>query len=245
MSTATATEEDADGAPDRELETVPPSRRPTRLASVLALVAALVGAWYLGAWPFALGTAAVGVALLAVGARLYRANRRLPGALVALLGVVVGVGALSLEALAVSQSSGYLRLLPAVTGVLVLGAGLVPVHGTGSRGLVKVGTGLLYLAMLVSGVFQSVALGALLLAGTASVVAWDAGEHAISVGEHLGRRSGTSEVEVVHVAGTVGLGVVAMTTARLSGGAGLSGLSLPSLALVLVAVLFFSLALHE
>ena len=246
MSTATddaAPTDDAAASP--QLETVSPARQPTRLASALALLAAIAGAWRLGASPLALGVAAVSVGVLAVGARLYRDDHRLPGALVALAGVLVAVGALGLTALAVSQSSGYLRLVPAVTGVLVLGAALVPFHGTGSRGLVTAGSGLLFLAVLVSGVFQSVALGPLLVAGTASVVAWDAGEHAVSVGEHLGRRSGTGEVEVAHVAGTVAVGVVGVTAAQLSGGVGLSGLSLASLALVLVAVLFFALALHE
>ncbi|WP_440010611.1 DUF7519 family protein [Halomicrococcus sp. SG-WS-1] len=221
------------------------ARRPTRLASALAVGAALVGAWRLGASPLALGVAAVGIAAFAAGTGLVRGGRRLPGAFVSVAGIGACAAAVALAAAAVDQLSGHLRLLPAVLGVLVLGVALAPVGGTGSRELVRAGTGLVYLSTLVSAVFQTVALGGLLLAGAAAIVAWDAGEHAVSVGDHLGRRAGTTEVEVVHVAGSVGVAVLAIAAARVAGGVGLSGLSLASLALVLVAVLLLLVALHE
>lgn len=88
--------------------------------------------------------------------------------------------------------------------------------------------------------FNAVPLNALLLAGTATVVAWDAGEHAINVGEHLGRGGDTRETELAHIVGLLGVEV-----ARFSGGVGPSGLSLGSLVLLLVAVVLFAVALHD
>ncbi|WP_433630469.1 DUF7519 family protein [Halomicrococcus sp. NG-SE-24] len=144
-----------------------------------------------------------------------------------------------------NQLSDHLRLLPAILGVLILGAALAPVRGTSSRELVRAGSGLVYFSTLVSAIFQAVTLEGLLLAGAAAIVAWDAGEHAVSVGNHLGRQSGTTEVEVVHVAGSVGVAVLAIAAARVAVGVGISGLSHTALVLVLVAALLFLITLHE
>ncbi len=118
-------------------------------------------------------------------------------------------------------------------------------RGTGSRALVKADTGLVFVAVLASGIFNAVSLGALLLAGVATVVAWDASEHAINVGEHLGRGGDTRETEVVHVVGTGLVGLLAVKAAKFSGGVGPSGLSLGSLVLLLVAVVLLAVALHD
>jgi len=94
-------------------------------------------------------------------------------------------------------------------------------------------------------VFQAIALGGLLVVGAAAVVAWDAGEHAVAVGEHLGQRAGTAEVETVHVAGSVVVTALAVAAARVAGDVGLSGLSVASLSLVIAAVVRLLVALHE
>jgi hypothetical protein len=122
---------------------------------------------------------------------------------------------------------------------------LVPARGTGSRSLVKVGTALIFVGVLASGIFNAVTLGTLLLAGAATVVAWDAGEHAINVGEHLGRGRDTREIEVVHVVGTGLVAFVAVEAAKFSGGVGPSDLSLASLVLLLVAIVLLAVALHD
>ncbi|WP_254663075.1 hypothetical protein [Haladaptatus sp. W1] len=107
------------------------------------------------------------------------------------------------------------------------------------------GTALVFIGVLASGIFNAVTLGTLLLAGAATVVAWDAGEHAINVGEHLGRGQDTHEIELVHVAGTGVVALVAVEAATFSGGVGPSSLSLASLVLLLVAIVLLAVALHD
>jgi hypothetical protein len=192
------------------MSTVIATRRPTRLASALAIGIALTAMWKLGVATSALALEAVGVAALASGFGLWRRDWKIAGALVGTLGVAGFVGALGLAFAEIAGMSGLIRLVPGLIGVLVLALALVPVRGSGSRTLVKVGTGLIFLGVLASGIFNAVSLGVLLLAGTATVVAWDAGEHAINVGEHLGRGRDTRETEIVHVVGTGLVGLLAV-----------------------------------
>ncbi|WP_458187828.1 DUF7519 family protein [Haladaptatus sp. NG-WS-4] len=225
------------------MSTVTPSERPTRLASALAVAVALVAMSKLGASSLTLGLEAVGVAALAGGFGLWRREWRLTVGLVSLVGVAGVGGAFGVVVSNVAGLSGLIRYVPGLLGVLVLA--LVPVRGTGSRSLVKAGTALVFLAVLASGIFNAAPLGALLLAGAATVVAWDAGEHAINLGEHLGRGADARENELVHVVGTGLVAVVAVEVPKFSGGVGLDGLSLGSLALLLVAVVLLAVALHD
>jgi len=94
-----------------------------------------------------------------------------------------------------------IQSLPAMLGVAVLAAALVPVRGTGSRSLVKLGVGFVFCSVLLAGFFQSVNPDHLLGATAASVVAWNAGEQAIGLGEQLGRSATTWRLELVHVGG--------------------------------------------
>ncbi|MGM0592409.1 MAG: DUF7519 family protein [Halobacteriota archaeon] len=160
------------------------------------------------------------------------------GLVVALLGVLLG-------AASADTPGQLLRTAPGLAGVLVVGVGLVPLRGSGSRGVVKAGAALVFLGVLAAGVLEAVEVGYLLAGAAASVVAWDLGEHAINVGEQLGRDASTWRGESVHAAASAcvaGAGIVAATVVD---GVGAAGLSLPALALILVAVVLFTAALHD
>ena len=221
------------------------TQRPTRVASALAVGIALLAMWKLGASSFALVFELVGVTALAGGVGLWRRDWLISGALTGFVGVAGVVGALAIAFSGIARLSGFIRLIPGLFGVFVLALALVPVRGAGSRTLVKVGSALVFVGVLASGIFNAVTLGTLLVAGAATVVAWDAGEHAINVGEHLGRGRDTREIELVHVAGTGVAAFVAVEAAKFSGGVGPSGLSLASLVLLLVAVVLLAVALHD
>ncbi len=227
------------------MSTAVATRRPTRVASALAVGVALAAMWKLGASSTALAVEAFGVAGLALGFSLWRRDWKIAGALVGTLGAAGFAGALGIAFGAITRTSGFIRLIPGLVGILVLALALVPVRGSGSRTLVKIGTGLVFLGVIASGIFNAVPLGALLLAGAATVVAWDAGEHAINVGEHLGRRADTRETEFVHVVGTGIVALLAVEAAKFSGGVGPDGLSLGALVLLLVAVVLLVVALHD
>ncbi|MCO8247056.1 MULTISPECIES: hypothetical protein [unclassified Haladaptatus] len=221
------------------------TQRPTRVASALAVGIALLAMWELGASSLALVLELAGVAALAGGVGLWRREWLISGALVGVVGVAGVVGALAVASAGIARLSGFIRLIPGLIGVFVLALALVPVRGTGSRTLVKVGTALVFIGVLASGIFNAVTLGTLLVAGAATVVAWDAGEHAINVGEHLGRGRDTREIELVHIVGSGVVAFVAVEAAKFSGGVGPSGLSLASLVLLLVAIVLLAVALHD
>lgn len=110
----------------------------------------------------------------------------------------------------------------AAVGGLVATVVLVAGLRRGSRRLLDAAGGVFFLALLVAGVGGAGA-EALLLAAVASMLTWDVAENALSVGEHLGRETAATRLEVVHAATTllvlvVGVGVVYALWSVASGG---------------------------
>ncbi|MFC7079190.1 DUF7519 family protein [Halorussus caseinilyticus] len=185
------------------------------------------------------------VRAMAVGDELRSRGRRFlsllalgVGGVVALLGVPAG-------AVMAGDLPGILRALPGLLGVFLLGVGLVPLRGRGSRRLVKLGAGLVLVGVLVAGIFRAVPAGTLVAGAAVAVVGWDIGEHAINVGEQLGRAASTWRTEGVHAVGAGVVGGGAVLTGELVDGVGSTGLSLPALALLVLAIVLLSVALHE
>ncbi|MFB6165573.1 MAG: hypothetical protein ABEJ31_10480 [Haloarculaceae archaeon] len=221
-------------------------KRPSPLAAgVAVLVAAAVVAALAppGDGHVGLGVELLGVAVLAGGYALVRRGWRATGALVVLVGLVVALGGLAVVA-GRGGPSRTLELLPGAVGMAVLALGLIPYRGNGSRGALKVGAGLLFVGVLAAGLFRDVTLRTLLLSGVGTVVAWDAGDHAIGVGEQLGRRATTRRSEAVHVGGSLLVGAVAVTAGEFVADLGSPAGSLTSLSLLLVAVVCLTAALH-
>ena len=230
----------------RTIETVAVGRRPTRPSAALAALAAAFGTLLVGGpgGP-AVGVVLVGLLATAVGDELRTEGGRMRsllalgvGGSVALLGVVWG-------AVLAGDLPDVLQVLPGLLGVALLGAGLVPVRGRGSRRLVKLGAGFVLVGVLVAGIFRAVPPGTLVAGAVAAVVGWDLGEHAINVGEQLGRAASTWRSEGVHACGAVLVGGSAVLAGNLVDGVGSTGLSLPALALLVIAVILLSVALHE
>lgn len=224
------------------------TRRPALLSAAVAVVAALVAVGLLfPAAPLRIALLAelCGLALVGAGLELRSRARAFVGFVLAVAGGFVVVGAVARAATSAGDLAVLLRLLPGVLGVLALAIGVFPVSGTGSRALVKLGSAAAFAAVIASGVFQAVAASTLLLAGVATVVAWDSGENAINVGEHLGRGAATARVELVHVGASAAVGALAVLGGRLVRDVGTPSLSLPALATLLVAAILLVAALHE
>jgi len=98
-------------------------------------------------------------------------------------------------------------LTPVAAGQLVAAIGLVAlVVGlqSGAGRAVDAGATLLFVGVVIAGVFG--APPELLLVATAgTVVAWDVGENAVSLGHQLGRAAGTDRAEFVHAAASTGV----------------------------------------
>lgn len=129
----------------------------------------------------------------------------------------------------------------AVGGVALLGWGVY----SGSRKFVSGGAFVLFLGVLL-GSLGGTPLALLPLLGAAgSVVAWDVGENAISVGRQLGSESDTRRAELFHAGASAAVGLtgalVGFVVYRIAWG----GQPLLALVALLVAGLFLLLALRE
>lgn len=221
-------------------------RRPTRPSAALAALAAAAGTLLVGdSAAVPLAVVLVGVVTIAVGDELRERGRRTWAVSTFGVGLAVAVAGLAAVVALADEFPDVLRTLPGLLGVLALGVGLAPVRGRGSRGLVKFGAGLVLVGVLFAGLLRSVGTGTLVAGAVAAVVGWDLGEHAINVGEQLGRTASTWRGEAVHALGAVAVGGAAVAAGRFGDGVGSPGLSLPALALLVLAVILFSVALHE
>lgn len=114
--------------------------------------------------------------------------------------VAVSVAVISLVA---SGFFSWSALAVGSVGLTLVGAGI----GFGRTGGVTGGAFGLLVAALIAGT-QGAPVVWVLLGVAAAVVAWDVGCTAISVGKQLGRAADTRRLEVVHLAASVGVGVV-------------------------------------
>ncbi|SFR91718.1 hypothetical protein SAMN05216559_0959 [Halomicrobium zhouii] len=148
------------------------------------------------------------------------------------LGVATTIVA-GLVAVAATTVSPPAALL-ALAGLLVLAVG---VH-RGSNQAHKLGTAGLFAGVLLAGAAGASPAASLVAFGGA-VLAWDAGENAISLGRQLGAHAPTRRATVVHVAATGAVasvvGVLALVVYDLSR----AGQPTTAVALLLVAALLF------
>lgn len=106
-----------------------------------------------------------------------------------------------------------------------------------SERLTLAGTGIVFVGVIAAGFFGDVP-EFLLFASLATIVAFDLGTNAFSVGRQMSDQTDTQRGEAVHVAATIFVGVVA---AGLSYGiylVPLGALTVPALSLLLLAALF-------
>lgn len=229
-------------------EAVTVSKRPAWVSSLLAVVVAAYAVSQVGD-EFAVGAGLAmelfGVVLLAVGAGFARRGHRVVGVPVAAVGLAVVVAGVGAATAMLAEPQAFLDVLPGFVGVALVGVSLAPLRGRGSRWGLRVGVGLVFVAVLASSVLQETTTAQQLLAGTLCIVAWDLGENAISVGKQLGRRARTWSIEVVHGVATLVVAWVAIRLSRQAAGVQAPDASLPAFVLLVVAVLVLTAALHD
>lgn len=109
------------------------------------------------------------------------------------LSTYAAIGAAVIAALT-SALFSVLALPLGIAGVIAIAAGLLVAE---RRIWVKLGTGSLFLCILVSGGFGT-PVEFLLISTIATVLSWDLGSNAISLGEQMGRHSRTRRNEIIH-----------------------------------------------
>lgn len=136
-----------------------------------------------------------------------------------------------LVAMLASGLFATLALLFGLAGVSFLGIGLFV---TESRSWVSLGVTSLFVGILTVGVLGAASTPLLLISMVALLVAWDVGQHAVTVGEQFGRTPPTQRGELVHAAGS---GLVGILSAGVVYGVYLFGTGdQPVLAVILLVV---------
>lgn len=225
-------------------------RRPTLASAAAAMVAGTFSIGLLAGSAVQrrlLAVAVVGVAAFAVGGRLWRRDRGTAGAVLALCGCLLVAVAAGYATVRPPLLIQRFELFPGILGLWVLAAALVPVRFGWSRMLVDAGTGLLFVAVLVSGVVRGASTGAIVVAAAATVLAWDAAENAVSMGGQTGADAATDtrRAELVHVGATAGVAVVAVAVVLGIAQLGIEGLPLAALVSLLVAGIVLALVYHR
>ena len=193
-------------------------RRPAVVSSVIALAAGSVAVALVADTALQreiLRLAVGGVLAFGIGGRLVRRGVTALGALgalVALGGGLIVLVAMGQAATQPPQVTHRIELLPGIVGLWTLSAALSPVWLRWCRALIDVGTGFVFLGVLVTGVTQGVGAIVFLFVMFATVIAWDAAENAVSVGGQIGVQRGASTVrsELAHVGVTASVGVGAI-----------------------------------
>lgn len=185
------------------------------------------------------------IVVLYVGADRLRDGHRVTGGALAVAALVAILGTAPALAAILRRPDAGLDVVPGVVGVAALGVGVSPLASGGSRWLVKLGTGLVFAAALLSAVLNEIGFGTLLWVGVLAVVAWDAGETAINVGRQLGRDAGAWRIQVAHVGATAAVGAFGIGLTRAVEGVGAEGTSLPQLTAFVIAIVLLAAALHD
>ena len=219
-------------------------RLPTVTSSVVAVVAAGGAVGLLADTAIQrrlLAAVFVGVAAVGVGGRLRTHAGRPIGVAIAAAGsllVAIGVWA----ALVVPPQFGHrLELAPGLIGLWLLVVALVPIRAAWSRRLIDLGTGLVFAGVLVSGVLRDASTTTLLVAAAATILAWDAADNAVSLGNQVGANRATkrTRAELSHIGVTAAVAVVAVVAVSAIARLGVAGLPFAALfALVVAGVLF-------
>lgn len=227
-----------------------PTNRPLPLvlgsgASVAVATAAVAVVATAGWQRRALLVTLAGLVVLWSGVQLARRDHRILGVAILLVGCAVTLGGLALGVTAGRTFSERVELLPGQVGLVVLASGLAPVRRGWERRFVTGGTALVLVSVLTSGVVYGAEQFALLAGTAATVVAWDLGEQAINLGEHVGRRARTWRVELVHGAAGGAVGVVAIATALGVRTMDVVSVSFAGLLILLGAVVVMAVALYH
>lgn len=223
-------------------------RRPTGVGTVVAVLAATGAVGLLASGSeqlLAIALEVAGIAVLALGAAVVRRGLRSLGIGVGVVGAGVVAVALRFGFVLPSRVPEQFVLLAGMLGIAVFALGLLPVRAGWSRRLVTLGAAVVGFAALVAGALDQTSTVSLFAAVTAAMIAWDAADHAIGLGEHVGRDADSAAVELVHSGASTVVGATAVGIAL--GATSVEAIDLPlsGLVLLLAAALVLMLALYR
>lgn len=227
-------------------ETAVRNKEPTQASSVVAVVLAVSATGLSVATPsqvLPIGVEAFGLLVFLIGKTVRQHNYRIIGSGLVFLGM--SIVWLSLGLVAVFPIGLLMRatLCLGMVGTAILTVGLAPLRIAWTRQLLSIGVGILIISIIGIGIVKKTVHFRLIGAMTTAVMAWDAGEQAISLGEHVGRSADTVTVEIIHLLGSGAIGATAITLSILIYGTTASEIPFVSLALLLCGTIVLLLAL--
>ena len=148
---------------------------------------------------------------------------------IALAAALVGVG-LTAPFTVLAMPFGF-------AGFVIVAASL---YYTYSRGWLTIGIGLILVGALITGAYGVLPPELWLVGIGATIIAWDAGQHGMVIGDQLGRQAQSKRNQLVHVAATTLLIGIVSTFVYLVSLIGGSGRPASAVALVVVGVILLA-----
>ena len=220
-------------------------RHPAPAGAAVALLAAALAVGAVADAPgqlLALAAEVIALAGVASGVWRLRAGDRLVGVAVATAGGLGALAAVGYGVTAATQTTRVLEFVPGALGLGLLVLGLVPIRAGWSRVLVSAGAIAVGVGILTSGVVLDAGRLRLLAGMALLVIAWDAAEQAVNLGEQVGRGAESAAVVATHSTWSVGAGVLGVAAAV--GVARLDVTGLPIVGVVLLLAGTVALAIY-
>ena len=229
----------------RSTDGIKVDRSPARSGVVVSLVA---GALAVGAVAdadgqlVALAAGLVALLVATYGVWRLRERDRLVGVPLAVAGGLGAPAAIAYGVASATRGTQVVEFVPGMVGLCLLALGLLPARRRWSRWLVAAGAIAIGIGVVASGVVHGAGRLRLLAGLALAVIAWDAAEQAVNLGEQVGRRGASAAVVATHVAWSVGVGAVGVAAASAVFTADVTGLPLVGVGLLLAAAVAISTA---
>ncbi|UPV75614.1 hypothetical protein M0R89_06000 [Halorussus limi] len=215
-------------------EFVTPDRRPTAVGSAVALAFVLAGVAALTDDATELVPVAIEAAcLLCVGGGrvLQGRGRSRTGRAAVFVGSLAQFLAVGAAASMPERLDEQVVLVVGLFGVALCLLGLYPLRRSQSRQFVNAGVGACLVSILVAGVLREASVLRLTVASAATLVGWNVGQQAVTLGRRVGRAAGTKRVEAVRTLANASVG--AILVASVAVGNAVAPIQVPTLALTL------------
>lgn len=189
---------------------------PSHASGSIALLAALCATGFSTSQPLQLtivGIEAIGAFILLGSSVVQQRGRRMSGLALLLAGSIIVCLALGLGVVFPVGLLERSALLSGIVGPVLVVLAMYPLRATWSRSLTGLGTILLISGVMIRGwlaqIDQIPLLGAVLM----TILAWDAAEQAITLGDDVGRGARTFVVSIAHTLSSLAIGLLAITVA--------------------------------
>lgn len=222
------------------------AKQPAYAGSALAVVAAACVTGVLASQPVQVSIAcveAVGGLLLLGSGLVRRGGHRVLGRALVLVGGGLVCLSLGVSLLAPGGLFERLAFLGGALATACVVLGVFPLKRSWARGLNGVGATLFGCSLVFLAWMSTLPALQILLGIGLTIVAWDTADHAISLGEDVGRSARTYPVTGVHFVGSLGVGLAAGAVALVTARVELPAVPVAALALLLGALLVLLLVL--